>query len=209
MGLGRTTRFAPLPRGARRVSVMRAGAGGIKALAPSADLLAAFQARKRELVRAGAASDAAHSAAHRALSYRERYLDEITEAYEKWPAERDYETAAGLVAEGTQAGLRFEIRGIKDGREVVVVEHVTRMHDETAPNWPQPTGEGCYRVLIEGQPRMRCNFELLGADGDHNEGGLVATAMRLLNAIPAVCDAPPGMLSILDLPLITGRHLVS
>ena len=64
-------------------------------------------------------------------------------------------------------------------------------------------------MLIEGQPRMRCNLELLGADGDHNEGGLVATAMRLLNAIPAVCEAPPGMLSILDLPLITGRHLVS
>jgi 4-hydroxy-tetrahydrodipicolinate reductase len=136
-------------------------------------------------------------------------LDEITEGYEKWPAERDYQTAAGTVEKGTQAGLRFELRGMKDGREVVVVEHVTRMHDETAPDWPQPTGEGCYRVLIEGQPRIRCNLELLGADGDHNEGGLVATAMRLLNAIPAVCDAPAGMLSMLDLPLVTGRHLVS
>jgi 4-hydroxy-tetrahydrodipicolinate reductase len=39
-------------------------------------------------------------------------LDEITEKYEKWPAERDYHTAAGLVAEGTQAGLRFELTGI-------------------------------------------------------------------------------------------------
>src|SRR5262245_62051981 len=36
VGLGRTTRFAPLPANARRVSVMRAGAGGVKALAPSA-----------------------------------------------------------------------------------------------------------------------------------------------------------------------------
>ena len=26
-------------------------------------------------------------------------------------------------------------------------------------------------------------------DGDHNTGGLVATAMRILNAIPAVCEA--------------------
>ncbi len=57
VGLGRTTRFAPLPAGARRVSVMRAGAAGIKVLAPSDDLLAEFQARKRELVRGGAASD--------------------------------------------------------------------------------------------------------------------------------------------------------
>ncbi len=77
MGLGRTTRFAPLPAGARRVSVMRAGTAGIKALAPSEALLAEFQARKRALVRDGTASDAAHVEAHRAMGYRERYLEEI------------------------------------------------------------------------------------------------------------------------------------
>jgi 4-hydroxy-tetrahydrodipicolinate reductase len=64
-------------------------------------------------------------------------------------------------------------------------------------------------VSIEGQPRIRCYLELLGESGDHNEGGLVATAMRLLNAIPAVCEAPPGMLSMLDLPVIAGKHLVA
>jgi hypothetical protein len=77
MGLGRTTRFAPLPAGARRVSVMRAGTAGIKVLAPSDALLGEFQARKRALVRAGAAADAAHAETHRAIGYRERYLDEI------------------------------------------------------------------------------------------------------------------------------------
>jgi hypothetical protein len=77
MALGRTTRFAPLPAGARRVSVMRAGTAGIKALAPSDTLLAEFQARKRALVGAGTASDAAHKEAHRAMGYRERYLEEI------------------------------------------------------------------------------------------------------------------------------------
>jgi len=35
----------------------------------------------------------------------------------------------------------------------------------------------------------------------------VLTATRLVNAIPTVCDAPPGLLSALDLPLITGRGL--
>jgi 2,4-diaminopentanoate dehydrogenase len=32
--------------------------------------------------------------------------------------------------------------------------------------------------------------------------------MRLLNAIPAVCEAEPGLLSTLDLPLVTGRHVM-
>ncbi len=77
MGLGRTTRFAPLPAGARRVSVMRAGAGGVKALAPSTALLGEFQARKRQLVREGASAEAAHSKAHASMDYRARYLAEI------------------------------------------------------------------------------------------------------------------------------------
>jgi hypothetical protein len=77
VGLGRTTRFAALPAGARRVSVMRAGAGGLKVLAPSAALLRDFLAAKRALVRQGMAPDAAHAAAHRRLGYRERYLAEL------------------------------------------------------------------------------------------------------------------------------------
>ncbi len=56
---------------------MRAGIGGVKALAPSPELLADFQTRKRDLMRRGAKADSAHAEAHRTLSYRERYLEEI------------------------------------------------------------------------------------------------------------------------------------
>ena len=50
--------------------------------------------------------------------------------------------------------------------------------------------------------------EMTGTDGDHNTGGLVVTAMRLVNAIPAVCAADPGVISANDLPMVTGRHLL-
>jgi 4-hydroxy-tetrahydrodipicolinate reductase len=30
----------------------------------------------------------------------------------------------------------------------------------------------------------------------------------MVNAIPAACEAPPGLLSALGLPLVTGRGLV-
>ena len=56
---------------------MRAGTAGIKALAPSPELLADFQAKKRALMRAGKSPDAAHAEAHSLLGYRERYLAEI------------------------------------------------------------------------------------------------------------------------------------
>jgi hypothetical protein len=136
-------------------------------------------------------------------------LDEIEEWHEKRPAERTVDITAGRVEKETMAGLRFEVRGIVAGKPRVVVEHVTRLDDAIAPDWPQPPGHGGYRVEIDGSPRLRCELQMEGEDGDHNTAGLLVTAMRLLNAIPAVCEAPPGLLSTLDLPLVTGRGLLS
>lgn len=137
-------------------------------------------------------------------------LDEITEWHEKWEAPTPYETAVGPIAEGTMAALRFEIRGIVGGEEKIVVEHVTRMHDDAAPDWPHGTNpQGGYRIELVGSPSITADIELVGDDGDHNTGGLVATAARILNAIPAVCAAKPGLISTLELPLVTGKHLMS
>lgn len=77
MGLGRTTRFAPLPPGAARVSVMRRGTAGVRDLAPSPELLAAFESAKAALVRAGIPPERAHAEAARQTDYRARFLAEI------------------------------------------------------------------------------------------------------------------------------------
>ena len=53
------------------------------------------------------------------------------------------------------------------------------------------------------------DLQLMGTDGDHNTAGLKATAMRLVNAVPAVIDAPPGLVTALDLPMVTGKGLVA
>jgi 4-hydroxy-tetrahydrodipicolinate reductase len=103
------------------------------------------------------------------------------------------------------AALRFEVQGVVGGRVALVVEHVTRLDDELAPEWPK--GNGCYRVLVKGVPGMRCEYEFWDENGDHAVGGVVLTATRIVNAIPAVCEAPPGLLSPLDLPLVTGKGL--
>jgi hypothetical protein len=38
--------------------------------------------------------------------------------------------------------------------------------------------------------------------------GMVATAMPVVNAIPAVCEAEPGVRTYIDLPLICAAHLL-
>ncbi len=132
-------------------------------------------------------------------------LDEVTEQVERLPAPETFDIASGTIPEGTAAALRFEVRGMRDGRPVVVLEHVTRLRDDLGPDWPQPAGQGCYRVVISGEPNYTLDLQLLGTDGDHNTAGLKATAMRLVNAIPTVIAAPSGLLTALDLPLVPGR----
>ncbi|MES9542274.1 dihydrodipicolinate reductase [Actinomadura sp. NPDC000600] len=135
-------------------------------------------------------------------------LDEIAEWHTRLPAPETFAVSAGTIEKGTAAALRFEVRGMRGGEAAVVLEHVTRLRDDLAPDWPQPAGAGCYRVEVRGEPNYTVDLRLLGTDGDHNTAGLKATAMRLVNAVPAVVEAPPGLLTALDLPLIAGRGLL-
>jgi len=135
-------------------------------------------------------------------------LDDITEWHERVAAPRDLVVDAGPVPAGSVAGLHFEVRGMRGGRPVVVLEHVTRLDDDLAPEWPQPAGQGCYRVVVTGEPNFTLDLYGLASDGDHNTANLKATAMRLVTAVPSVVAAPPGLVTALDLPLITGRGLV-
>jgi 4-hydroxy-tetrahydrodipicolinate reductase len=92
----------------------------------------------------------------------------------------------------------------------VVLEHVTRTAPDQAPDWAAPSsGGGCYRVVITGEPQLTCELSHHGEHGDHNDSGMIMTAQRLVNAIPAVVGAPAGLVTALDLPLVTGRGLVT
>lgn len=135
-------------------------------------------------------------------------LEELREVHERLPAEHTIDLGFGVVEEGTTAAMRFEVQGIVDGKAKIVLEHVTRIDDALAPDWPQPVGHSGYRVIVTGNPSYTCDVQMMGDDGDHNTGGLVGTAGRLVNSIPAVCAAAPGLLSVLDLPLVTGRGLL-
>ena len=135
-------------------------------------------------------------------------LDEVTETYIREPAPEDVDIASGRIAKGMAAALRFEVRGMKDGNVAVVLEHVTRTRNDLHPDWPQPAQEGgSYRVEITGEPSYAVDLCLSSRKGDHNHAGLVATAARVVNAIPAVVEAAPGIRTTLDLPLITGNGL--
>ena len=136
----------------------------------------------------------------------EVHLDEITEWSEVLRADEDFDIASGHVAAGTISGMHFEIRGMVAGRARIIVEHVTRLRDGDAPDWPHGGG---YRVEIDGEPGVTVDLEVSSKFGDHNHAGCLATAMHVLNAVPHVVAAEPGVLTYLDLPVYSAAGLMT
>ena len=135
-------------------------------------------------------------------------VDGITESCQREPAPEDFEIAVGRVAKGTMAALQFDIRGMVKGHPAIVIEHITRLHPDLRPDWPQPaSGGGSYRVEITGEPSYAVDIVPSSRKGDHNHAAIAGAAGRIVNAIPAVVAAPPGIRSTLDLPLVTGKGL--
>ena len=130
-------------------------------------------------------------------------LDGITEWHEVIRADEEFEIASGTIEQGTISGMRFEIQGMVGDEARIIVEHVTRLRDGDAPEWPQGSG---YRIDISGEPNVHLEVGLSSDIGDHNHAGCLATAMHVINAIPLVVDAEPGVLTLLDLPLYGARH---
>ncbi|WP_407684870.1 NAD(P)H-dependent amine dehydrogenase family protein [Mycobacterium sp. HUMS_1102779] len=137
-------------------------------------------------------------------------IDTIEEDNERVAATESFDTPTGHIAAGTIAAMRSTLTGYVGGMPTFVLDHVTRMRDDIAGDWPQPhitipprdlgygpaSGRGLYRVEIEGSPSMRCEFEM-AEDHDHDLGARIAGASRMVNAIPAVCAAAAGQPAVL------------
>jgi 2,4-diaminopentanoate dehydrogenase len=122
-----------------------------------------------------------------------------------------FDTFAGRIEPGTIAAHRFEIVGIVGGKEKIVLEHVSRIHDDVAPNWPSLGKDskgrmrGGFRVTIEGIPRMEIDIAMGTADRTPMTEAGIGTACRAVNAVPYVVAASPGAKTVDDLPTIVGK----
>lgn len=128
-------------------------------------------------------------------------VEEIRGSLDRELTDRDIEVAFGTVKAGTCGAVRTRAAGVVNGRETIVIEHIIRMARDVAPDWPTSECDATYRVDIEGDPDIHCEMTL-GETAGHGAGraAMASTAMRVVNAIPYVVDAPPGLLSSLDIP---------
>jgi len=134
-------------------------------------------------------------------------VTEVRGSLDRRLTDRDIEVAFGTIKAGTCGAVRTRAAGVVNGREAIVVEHIIRMARDVAPDWPTSEFDATYRVDITGDPDIHCAMNLGEAQG-HGAGraAMAATAMRVVNAIPYVVEAAPGLLSSLDLPNTLPRH---
>ena len=133
-------------------------------------------------------------------------VEEVRASLDRRLTDRDLEVAFGPISAGTCGAVRTRAVGVVDGREAIVVDHIIRMARDVAPDWLNSEFDATYRVDIEGDPDIHCAMTMGEAEG-HGAGhaAMAATAMRVVNAIPFVVEAPPGLLSSLDLPTTLPR----
>jgi hypothetical protein len=133
-------------------------------------------------------------------------IDQITTDVDLVLAEHDHDIFGTTLHAGTVAGQHWHWQGKRAGRTLVDIETLWTVGGEYPPAWPRPA-DG-WTLTIEGEPSMRAHFLSLASYSkdlpiaEHVRAASIATAMQAVNAIPAVCDAPTGIATMADLPLI-------
>jgi hypothetical protein len=133
-------------------------------------------------------------------------LDEITEEIERLPLEESVDTVMGRFEKGTQGAFWLKVIGKSGGRERIVIDHITRIHESCAPDWPYPDqGVGDHRVIVHGDPELTITSRADVPGGTRADGGNTTAANRLLGALDWLSTQKPGIYDGLDVPLQTGR----
>jgi hypothetical protein len=120
-------------------------------------------------------------------------------------ADAAFDIKAGRIEAGTVSAQRFSATAVVGGVPALTVEHITRVGTGQAPDWP--VGRG-WKVTVEGSPSMVLEAKIAIHGEDENDQGCLGTAMHAVHAIEPVCAAAPGIRTFLDLPLLTGRHVL-
>jgi len=113
-------------------------------------------------------------------------LDEITESIDPVVAKNQVKTNFVTVEPGQAAGVRQVGKGIRSGEELVTLEFEAYVG---AP-------ESHDTVYVTGIP----NLEVTIKGGTHGD---IATIAMVVNSVHRVIDAPPGLMTMKDLPIVS------
>ena len=113
---------------------------------------------------------------------------------------------SGVVRQGTVAGQHYEWTAWADGVPLITYHFFWTMGENVEPKWDI---DSRYQVVIDGDPPLE--VRLMGrpdANGVRPFLGLPWTGLLGATALPAVCDAKPGVVTHIDLGVVQPHGLV-
>lgn len=124
-------------------------------------------------------------------------IDEVTGTGSVAVAKHDTQLAVATIKAGTVAAHHFAITGLHNGRPLITFQPIWYVATDLDP--PVPVRESGWNVVLEGDPPFEVDVYFARGDayGPVQPG---YNAYLLVNAIPDVCDAAPGLRTTVDLP---------
>lgn len=131
-------------------------------------------------------------------------LDGVQASGETATATDRIEIAEGaFIEKGTVAAQRITVAGMRNGQPLLRFRANWYCATEIEPGWT--LGETGWRVVVEGDTPFDITIKLPPTAESVVEQMGGYTAHRAVNAVPYVCAARPGIVTIADMPQIIAR----
>ncbi|MBU6268283.1 MAG: dihydrodipicolinate reductase [Sphingomonadales bacterium] len=127
-------------------------------------------------------------------------LDQITTTTEYAVATKPVDIAVGRIEAGTIGAIRMAISGWHQGREILTRHSLWYVTRDTEPAWDYR--DSGWRVQVKGDTSLDISiaFDVEPEAYAAYTPGL--TAHPIINALPYVCAAPPGLIQTSELPML-------
>lgn len=113
---------------------------------------------------------------------------------------------SGTVRKGTVAGQHYEWTAWVEGKPLITYHFYWTMGEHVEPRWDI---DSRYQVVIDGDPPLEVRvMSKPDADGLRPFLGLPWTGLLGATALPAICEAKPGVVTHLDLGVVQPHGLV-
>jgi 4-hydroxy-tetrahydrodipicolinate reductase len=133
-------------------------------------------------------------------------IDDVTYERQVATAPYDVTVCSGVIESGTVVATKFSFIAHVAGKPFITITYVWRADNDVEPTWP--IGHCKWLLDIQGEPSISTEMSL-ATTVDAKRPTSITVAMHGLNAIPAVCSAPPGFATHLTLPVFGGRGAAS
>ena len=132
-------------------------------------------------------------------------FDEVAVNTQVATATKSVETPVGTIEPGTLAAWRIEISGMHGGKPLMQFIPTWYLTTDLDPAWEIPFGGQGWQVKVQGDLPLDVSIHFAWETPEQGDQHGYGNANRPVNAVPNVCEAPPGILSTFALPQIIAK----